>query len=140
MSSRLTSGFVMFGGLLIFLGTCCLPAALSNERDTNMMMAGICLFSTGALIMALGTYFKARLIKAGLVPEVETPEAAKRPVKGGCDLCGTEVPVVLCRVHQVHVCGSCLNQHFDPRSCAYIPTTRSVSQTKGSRLAARAGA
>ena len=140
MSSRLTSGFVIFGGFLIFLGICCMPAALGNQKDTSMMMAGISLFSTGALIMALGMYFKARMIKAGLVTEPAEPETAKRPVKGGCDLCGTEVPVVLCRVHQVHVCGTCLNQHFDPRSCAYIPTTRTVNQTKGIRSAARAGA
>ncbi len=137
MSPKLSSGFVMLGSLMMFLGLCFLPAALGNQKDASLLEMGSCVFSAGALIVALGMYLKARMIKEQLGWEAPAETSSKR-VRGGCDLCGTEVPVVLCRVHQVHLCGNCLGQHYDPRSCGYIPSTRSASGSKAAKTWARA--
>jgi hypothetical protein len=127
MSSRFTTGFAIAGCLFMLLGLCFLPAALNNRNDASLLEMGACVFSLGALVAALGTYLKARLLKLEAGP-VEAVEPINRRTRGGCDLCGTEAPVVLCKVHQVHLCGGCLTQHYDQRSCSYVPTTRMTGQ------------
>ncbi len=137
MSSKFTNGFVVLGSLMMFLGLCFVPGALGPQQDARLLETGMCLFSAGSLIVALGMYLKTRLIKADLETMAPT-ENPNRRVRGGCDLCGTEVPVVLCKVHQIHLCGACLNQHYDTRSCSYIPSSRNVAQSKASKPRARA--
>jgi hypothetical protein len=66
------------------------------------------------------------------------PKAQAKRSRGGCDLCGTEAPVVNCRVHQMHLCGECLGQHYDFRSCVYVPSTRRQMAIKGMARAAKA--
>jgi hypothetical protein len=106
-------------------GLCFLPGALGPHAESDMLAAGAALFSLGALMIAAGIYLKARALKAAIESgEFQKQPPAARRSRGGCDLCGTEAPVVQCRVHQLHLCGACLAQHYDVRSCAYIPTSR----------------
>jgi len=96
-----------------------------------MLEFGACQFSLGALVMACGIYAKARALQSAIAsgePRKE-PSNSNQRVRGGCDLCGTEAPAVQCKVHQLHLCGSCLAQHYDVRSCAYVPTTRTANKT-----------
>jgi hypothetical protein len=138
MSSKMSTGFVIIGSIFMFLGLCFLPAALSNHNDASLLQVGACLFSLGTLIGALGLYLKARFLKLEAGPK-EPAESGNRRSRGGCDLCGTETPVVLCKVHQIHLCGDCLTQHYDPRSCVFIPTTRATAASRnGKSLSARA--
>jgi hypothetical protein len=79
-------------------------------------------------------YLKARALTGGFVPTAQSQAPAepapKKKLRGGCDLCGIEMPVILCTVHQVHMCGGCQLQHYDQRSCAYVPSKRAVKTEK----------
>jgi hypothetical protein len=132
-----TGGWIVIAGcFLMLLGLCFLPAAFGEHPDQSLLAGGISIFAFGALTAAAGIYLKARAIQS----EAASPakQQAKR-IRGGCDLCGTETPVIHCRVHQIHICGNCVDDHYDFRSCAYVPSTRRSAPGKGaSRLAARA--
>jgi hypothetical protein len=138
MSSKTATWIMAAGVMLMFIGLCFLPAALGDHPDADMLEIGACQFSLGALVLAAGIYAKARVLQAAIasgdLPKVPAPN---QRVRGGCDLCGTEAPVVQCKVHQLHLCGNCLAQHYDVRSCAYVPTTR-TAPSKGRALAANA--
>jgi hypothetical protein len=42
-------------------------------------------------------------------------------------------------VHEIHLCGNCLGDHYDFRSCAYVPSTRRTAPSKpAARFAAKA--
>jgi hypothetical protein len=125
------------GALLMFVGLCTLPAGLGEHPDADLRNLGVCLFSLGALVIATGMYAKARLVQATIDSTQGKKEApTNQRVRGGCDLCGSEVPVVQCQAHQLHLCGTCLAQHYDVRSCSYRPTTR-VLPPKASRNSAK---
>ena len=139
MSSKAANWIIAAGAVFMAIGLCFLPAALGERPDTDLLEVGACLFSLGALIIAAGMYTKARMVQM----EIASGEPRKEPtsnqrVRGGCDLCGTEAPVVQCKVHQLHLCGSCLAQHYDVRSCAYVPTTRTATNKTGRNYAANA--
>lgn len=121
MSSKAGTWIIVVGALVMVGGLCILPAAFGEHTDNNLIVAGAGVFSMGALMVATGMYLKARALYS-VAPE-QTDAAPKR-VRGGCDLCGTETPVIQCKVHQLHLCGNCLTQHYDFRSCAYVPSTR----------------
>jgi hypothetical protein len=96
----------------------------------------------GALVVAAGLYAKARVLQFAIAsgePRKESTTTNQR-VRGGCDLCGSEAPVVQCKVHQLHLCGTCLAQHYDVRSCAYVPTTRTATNKAGRKMASARGA
>ncbi len=80
---------------------------------------------------------KALAVKSGTTT-ASVPKAQPKRVRGGCDLCGSETPVIHCRVHDIHVCGNCLANHYDFRSCAYVPSTRRTAGSKAARFAAKA--
>ncbi|HEY7617101.1 MAG TPA: hypothetical protein VH744_09880, partial [Terriglobales bacterium] len=64
-------------------------------------------------------------------------DLSQRP-RGACDLCKVEMPVVHCKVHQVHLCGHCLGEHYNFRSCVYVPSTRKTLSKAAKSMAARA--
>ena len=66
----------------------------------------------------------------------DAPAAAKRTRKPNCDRCAKDEPVIQCRVHQLHLCGDCLAQHYDFRSCAYVPSTRRATVKSAAAQAA----
>jgi hypothetical protein len=137
MSSKTANWIIAGGVLLMFIGLCFLPGALGEHPDGDMLEIGACQFSLGALIVAGGIYTKARVVQLAIASGDLRKESvtSNQRVRGGCDLCGSEAPVVQCKVHQLHLCGSCLAQHYDVRSCAYVPTTR-TTPNKGSRTLA----
>jgi hypothetical protein len=140
MSSKTANWIIAAGTVLIFIALCFLPAALGEQPDADLLEVGACQFSLGALIIATGIYAKARAVQIAIAsgePRKESGSSNQR-VRGGCDLCGTEAPAVQCRVHQLHLCGSCLAQHYDVRSCAYVPTSRTATNKTGRGLAANA--
>jgi hypothetical protein len=132
MSSRVSTGLAAAGVFMMLIGLCMLPEAFRDKTDSNTLVMGACMFGAGSLIAGLGMYLKSRALTGGFVASAHTPAepAAKKKLRGGCDLCGIEMPVVLCTVHQVHMCGGCQQQHYDQRSCAYVPSKRAVKSEK----------
>jgi hypothetical protein len=139
MSSRAGSWIVALGALVLLLGLMVLGVSLGKSGDQDELPVGAGLFSLGALAVAGGLYFKARALQGAIVPEAprKEPVNTARP-RGGCELCGIEVPVVQCKTHQLQVCGGCLHQHYDIRSCIYVPSTRTVIAKSGKALSAKA--
>jgi hypothetical protein len=140
MSSKTATWIIAAGVLIMFIGLCFLPGALGAHPDADMLEMGACLFSLGAFVVAAGIYAKARVLQLAIASGEprKQPATANQRVRGGCDLCGSQAPVVQCKVHQLHLCGGCLAQHYDVRSCAYVPTTRTAPNKTGRKLAANA--
>jgi len=136
---RKASGWTIITGcFLMLMGLCFLPAAFGQHPDVSILQGGICLFALGALIATIATYLKARPLQSSAASQA-TAKAQPKRIRGGCDLCGVELPVIHCRVHQVHLCGNCLSDHYDFRSCAYVPSTRHATPAKpAGRFAAKA--
>jgi hypothetical protein len=140
MPSRLSNGLIALGALGSFVGICFLPAALGEHADSNLLGLGAAIFGMGALLVAAGFYLKAQVLQLnarGAAPVKESASPEKR-LRGSCDLCHKEMPVVHCKVHQFHLCGNCLAEHYDFRACVYVPSTRRVEAKGGKSMAARA--
>lgn len=135
MGSKLSSFAIIAGCFLILLGLSLLPAAFSN-KDQTILGAGICCVAFGAMCISGGLYLKAKSLQKVAAAGGPKPQTSAR---GGCDLCGTDSPVINCRVHQIHICGECVGRHYDFRSCVYVPSTRRSAPAKPAARAARAG-
>jgi hypothetical protein len=136
MGQKLSTFALICGSSLMLLGLCFVPAALGQNKDEAILGAGISAFAFGALIAASGLYLKARVATAA--GPAGALNASPKPVRGGCDLCATDSPVIHCRVHGLHICGNCLGKHYDFRSCVYVPSTRRPAAAKANARAARA--
>lgn len=130
MGRKLSLALIIFGALSMLGGLTFLAASLSQRQDESVSGFGLLTFSLGSLICATGMYLKARTAQAAVPANANSKPQPK--ARGGCDLCGVEVPAVLCRVHQVHLCPNCLAKHYDTRSCVYVPSTRRA-QAKAAR-------
>ena len=139
MPSRISNWLIALGVLGAFSGICFLPAALGEHGDSSLLGLGASIFGLGALLIAAGMYLKAQALQAtaGGAPAKENAGPEKRP-RGACDLCHKDTPVVHCKVHQFHLCGKCLAEHYDFRACVYVPSTRRVEAKGGKAMAARA--
>lgn len=135
MGQKLAGVALTAGCFLMLLGLALVPAALGDRHDDSILGAGICAISFGALLCGAGFYLKTRALQATLPPGIAV---ASQKQRGGCDLCRDEVPAVLCRVHNLHICGDCLSEHYDFRSCVYVPSTRRAPAGKPAARAARA--
>ena len=135
MGQKLGSFALISGSLLMLLGILFVPAALGQHKDESILGAGLCALAFGALIAAAGFYLKTRALQMTSPGGAIAPQQKQR---GGCDVCRSEMPAVLCRVHNLHICGDCLSQHYDFRSCVYVPSTRRGSTSKPAARAARA--
>ena len=130
MGQKLSLFLIIVGCLLMVLGLTLLAAGLTQGQDESIAGAGICAFSFGALACAGGMYVKARAVQA----ETSIPSNKQQTkTRGGCDLCGTESPAVMCRAHQLHLCPACLSKHYDVRSCVYAPSSRRAAGAKAAR-------
>lgn len=125
MTSRLGNWAIAFGAILSFTGLCVLPGAFGKSPSPELLSFGACLFSMGAVTMAVGIYVKASVVKAanGAASIVQSPSFTRKN-RGGCDLCGNDAPAVLCKTHELSLCGGCLSQHYDVRSCIFVPLSR----------------
>ena len=132
MGLKLSGLLIIVGSLLMIVGATFLAAALGQRQDETIVGAGICAFSFGSLLVAGGLYLKARTLQASPALAAASKPQPK-PTRGGCDLCGTESPAVLCRTHDVHLCPACLSKHYDKRTCAYAPSIRRAPAAKAAR-------
>jgi hypothetical protein len=141
MTSRVGNWIIAAGALAVLCGICVLPAALGEHRDASLLGLGGCLLSTGAFLAAVGIYSKARALQSKEARETSGNESksSNRRTRGGCELCASETPVIQCRVHQLQLCPTCLAQHYDPRSCAYVPPSRKLGNKSGKSMAAKRG-
>lgn len=138
--SQSTGNWIIAGGAVVmFGGLCLLPAALSDTHDPNTLMIAACVFSLGMLTMSGGFYLKAKALHTPGITTGREQANSNRKTKGGCDACQAEAPVIQCTVHRVHLCGNCLGQHYDFRSCAYMPTTRRAAARGSKGAAMKAG-
>jgi len=137
MSSRTGKWMIAAGALMILAGLCFIPAAFGDHPEADVWGMGIGLFSLGAMTVAAGTYLNARLLHAA----IEATGLAKelKRGRGGCELCGNESPIIQCKIHQLHLCGNCQAEHYDLRSCLYVPSNRRVA-SKGKAMAKVRGA
>ena len=133
MSPRAGNWLMACGGVTVFAALCFVPAIASDSTDVSLLGAAASLFSFGALLAAAGTYLKARLLQGS--KRVEAAPAPAKRLRGGCDLCKGEAPIIHCKVHQLHLCAACQAQHYDFRSCAYVPSTRTAKNPKGAARA-----
>ncbi len=137
MTARAGNWLIGVGAITAFLGLCCLPAALREHGDSTLLALGASIFAIGGLLCAAGIYVKARMLQSS-GPSAEAEP--KRRSRGGCELCGSDVPVIQCRVHQLQLCSTCLAEHYDSRSCSYVPPTRRPATRAGKGLAKARGA
>jgi hypothetical protein len=138
MSSTTGTWMIVVGALGAVIGLFMLPAALGVHPDTSLLVLGACCVSFGSMIVASGIYLKARALRAsgGSTAPAESKNSTRR-VRGGCDVCHGDLPVIHCKVHQVHLCGNCLGRHYDFRSCAYAPSPRGNSAKAATNAKAR---
>lgn len=136
MSSKASSWIIIVGAFMLFLSFCFLPAALHNDADASLLAVAGGVFSLGILIIAGGVYLKTRALQGQRPAEAS---AAKKRVRGGCELCASHDPVIQCRVHQLQLCPACLANHYDFRSCVYVPTTRRPATKNGKAMAKARG-
>lgn len=129
---------IALGATMAFVGLCCVPGGLEKTGDPSVLALGATIFSLGALVAAGGIYLRARAMQT-VANEAAFAEAARR-ARGGCELCASDVPVIECRVHQLHLCATCLAQHYDPRSCSYVPPAKRTGGKPGKALARARGA
>ncbi|HEY1462945.1 MAG TPA: hypothetical protein VGF44_05970 [Terriglobales bacterium] len=89
------------------------------------------------MTIAIGLYVKARFFQAQQPQRSAPAEKTNAQRRGGCTLCGTETPVIQCKVHQLELCGNCLTRHYDYRSCSYIPSEAGNANNSSRSMAAR---
>jgi hypothetical protein len=134
MSSRAGNLIIAAGVVVLLVGLIVLPAALGEHPDTSLLALGACGVSLGSITAASGIYIKARAMQPTGGSETSsssaTSKSSARRVRGGCDICHGDLPVIHCKVHQVHLCPDCLGQHYDFRTCTYAPSTRGTKAAK----------
>lgn len=130
MATKIGTWLMAVGALIIFVGLCFLPAAFGSSGDKTMLGAGSVIVATGILLIAAGFYLKARDLGKAPQPATASANTKRSRNKASCDRCAQNEPVIQCRVHQIHLCSDCLGQHYDFRSCAYVPSTRRGASTK----------
>lgn len=140
MSQKVLTAVVGLGILVAFIGLLFLPAAFNSKAGSNdnLMGGGLAVFSLGALMMASGMYAKARLLRAAIDADPNLQSllnGAKR--KGNCDSCHSAAPVIQCTMHKLSLCSSCMKQHYDPRGCVYVPSSRRSGHRSSRAVAGR---
>lgn len=138
MQSKLANSMIGVGAVGIFLGFIVMLSSRGEHPDSTILMIGACALSLGSLLTAGGMYVKTKYLQASLPAKVAGKASARRI--RGCDICHGDAPLIYCRTHQVNMCSDCTAQHFDPRSCNYIPSRTRQVQKPVRGTAARAGA
>ena len=138
MSPRTGTWMIAVGVLGVLAGLGLAASWMGDQSEVSLLALGACALSIGSLTAAGGIYLKARLLETPQGTAADAKSGQRRG-RNGCDTCG-DTPVVNCKVHQVHLCGDCLSDHYDFRSCAYVPSTRrQVSKNSASKsMAAKA--
>lgn len=135
MATKTGNWMMALGAFIVFAGLCFLPAAFGRDADRTMFGAGFVVMSSGLLLISIGFYAKAQALGTASATTAAPATTKRARGKSICDRCAQEEPVIQCRVHQLHLCGSCLSEHYDFRSCAYIPSTRRGATAKSNAAA-----
>jgi hypothetical protein len=117
------------GVLIAFGGLIFIPSAFVGPNiDTASLAAGLAIFTTGVLAIAISFYFEARFIRSqlGSNPEFSNKYFAQQS-KVACDVCHKAAGVIQCTMHKTVLCSSCLSGHYDSRACVYVPSARRTS-------------
>lgn len=122
MATKFGNWLIGIGCFIVLAGLCILPAAYGPNGEKALLGLSMLVLSTGMMLIAGGLYVKARTL--GESTSASSSSGGKRARKAACDRCGKYAPVIQCRVHQLHLCADCLGDHYDFRSCAYVPSTR----------------
>lgn len=124
MNTKTGTWLMAAGAFIGFAGLCILPAAFGTEGDRTVLGFGSVVIAMGLLLVSGGFYVKARALGPAPAPKNSAASTKSSRGKAVCDQCFEDEPVIQCRVHQLHLCPSCLSKHYDFRSCAYVPSTR----------------
>lgn len=135
MSSKTGNWMIAIGVLMLLIALSFLPAAFHGDLDSSLLATGVGVFSVGILVISGGIYLKAYVLQSLPAPE---PAAPKKRVRGGCELCASQEPAIQCKVHQLQLCPTCLANHYDFRSCVYVPPARRPATKGGKAMAAKA--
>jgi hypothetical protein len=141
MSSRTGNLMIGLGAVALVMGLIALPAALGEHVDTSLLTLGACGVSLGSMIAATGVYLRSRamLASGGSGARLGDSKQSARRLRGGCDVCHGDLPVIHCKVHQVHLCPDCVAKHYDFRSCTYVPSTRGTTPKAAKAMAKAQG-
>ena len=120
--------------MVSLVGLCFLPAAFGAHGDPAMLGAGSGILSFGLLLGSCAIYARARSLSTAPIHSPTSPAEKLR----NCDVCGRYAPVIQCRVHLLHLCGDCLEAHYDFHTCAYVPSTRGTQRARKRATAAGA--
>ena len=118
-----------------------LPVSGLLDRSLGCLFGGARDSPPKGLSGASGVDLKARAIQPpkGINGASVESKNSNRRVRGGCDVCHGDSPVIHCKVHQVHLCANCLGRHYDFRTCAYAPSTRGAGAKTGKALSKARG-
>src|SRR4051794_21545924 len=100
MQSKTGNLMMAIGAIIGVIGLAVIPAGFGQgSADRSLVGIGAAIFSMGTLLAALGIYFKSTKLKDA--PKQKTAEAGEghRPLRGGCDRCQAEAPIIQCKVH-----------------------------------------
>lgn len=132
MARKIGTWLIEIGCLVALCGLAVLPAAFGPNADKTLAPVGILTLSSALTLVAGGLYVKARTYPGS----ASTDPRTKHRRKVNCDRCGKKEPVIQCRVHEQRLCADCLSEHYDFRSCAYVPNVR----RSGTKLSAHSQA
>lgn len=122
MALKIAGWLIGVGCFFAFAGLCFLPAAFGLHPDSSMLSGGAMVFCMGMVLIASGLYAKARYWTEAAA--TNGSNGSKRGRKINCDSCGKHDAIIQCRVHQLQLCADCVSEHYDFRSCAYVPSVR----------------
>jgi hypothetical protein len=133
MARKIGTWLIEIGCLVAVGGLAVLPGAFGPNPDKMLAPAGILILSCAMTLVAGGLYVKARTYPGSASTD---PAGTKHRRRANCDRCGKKEPVIQCRVHELRLCADCLGEHYDFRSCAYVPNVR----RSGTKLSAHSQA
>jgi hypothetical protein len=131
LTDKILKTLIVVGVLICFSALLTLPAALSDNKDQELLGTALAVFGIGTLFVALSLYLQSRSLRSRINADpnlVAALQGTKR--KGTCDNCKSATPVIQCTMHRVTLCASCLVQHYDSRGCVYVPAVRKTTRSR----------
>jgi hypothetical protein len=130
---------IAVGAIGAFVGLCLLPSGMGQHPDASLLAMGALALALGSVTAAFGIYLKARMPETKVAADpAQQSKTIVRKLRGSCNICHGDVAVITCEVHQLHMCAACLAEHYDSRSCAYVPSTRNQVTRTAKSMAAKA--
>jgi hypothetical protein len=131
LTDKILKTLIAVGVLICVAALLAFPAALSGNKDLELLGTALAFFGIGTLIISLSLYLQSRTLRSRINADpnlVAALQGTKR--KGTCDHCRLATPVIQCTMHRVTLCASCLVQHYDSRGCVYVPAVRKTGRSR----------